>query len=215
MTVLYAILGVLAVLIACYIITGLYVTLPTKGKIITGYVNPKSALLVIDVQNDITKSKAYPKASEFVECVNQAIEIAKENGMEILYVKNVYGSNPIVMLLSGGKGRKGTEGVEFDSRLKIVHHNVFSKSIGDSFSSIELEKYLIAQKVDSLYIAGADAAGCVLRTAQGGKNRGYSVTIVRDAVITAVKDAKMKQVEKLYQKGGIKTITLRELGEVA
>lgn len=213
MTILFSVIGVLIILVSAYVITGLYVTLPTKGKSIAVYSNPKSALLVIDVQNDITNDKAYGKTSEFVESVNQAIAVAEENGMEILYVKNIYGSNPIILLLSGGKGKKGTNGVEFDSRLSVVNNNVFAKSRGDSFSSAEFEKYLISKKVDTLYIVGADAAGCVLRTAQGGRNRGYNVIIINDAVITAINDVKMKQIEEQYRKDGIKTIKLNELAK--
>lgn len=211
MMILFPALGVLVVLIAAYVITGLYVTLPTKGKSITGYGNPKSALLVIDVQNDITNNKSYSKTSEFVDSVNRSIEFAEKNAMEILYIKNIYGSNPVAMLLSGGKGKKGTEGVEFDSRLNIVNDNVFTKSRGDSFSSAEFKKYLISKKVESLYIAGADAAGCILRTAQGGRNREYNVTIIKDAIITAANDTKMKQLKEQYKKYGIDTITLNEL----
>lgn len=54
--------------------------------------------------------------------------------------------------------KKGTEGVEFDDKLNIVNRNIFTKSIGDSFSVASFEKYLVANKVDTLYIVGADAA---------------------------------------------------------
>jgi nicotinamidase-related amidase len=211
MAILFSVLGVLVALVATYVITGLYVTLPTKGERIARYNDPKSALLVMDVQNDITRDKAYGNTEGFVESVNQSTAFAEENGMEIIYVKNIYGNNPVVLLLAGGKGKRGTEGVEFDSRLNVVNGNVFVKSRGDSFSSAEFENYLIAQKIDTLYIVGADAAGCVLRTAQGGKNRGYNVTIIKDAVTTAANDTKMKQVEEQYKKDGIITVTLNEL----
>lgn len=210
MIILFSVLGVLIILVATVALINLYMITPTKGEIIPAYSNPKSALLVMDVQNAITKNKSYGKTSEFVERVNQAIELAKEKEMEILYVKNEY-TNPVIILLSGGVGKKGTKGVEFDDRLNIVNRNIFTKSIGDSFSNTGFENYLIAKKVSSLYIVGADAAGCVLRTAQGGRNRKYNVTIISDAVITIASDVKMKQVEEQYKKDGIETITLNEL----
>lgn len=214
MTILFSVLGVLVAVIAAYVATGLYMTLPTKGSHIATYDTPNAALLVMDVQNDITHGKAYGDTSAFVEHVNQAIAVAEENGMDVLYIQNVYGNNPIVMLLSGGTGQKGTPGVEFDSRLKVVSNHVFVKSRGDSFSSETFEQYLVDRKIDTLTIVGADAAGCVLRTAQGGKNRGYGVTIIKDAVITAANDAKMKLVEEQYTKDGIEMITLDEFGQI-
>lgn len=67
------------------------------------------------------------------------------------------GQNPIAKLFYRGKLRDGTAGAELDSRLRTVNGNVFKKYIGDAFSSKELENVLIACKVDTLYIVGADA----------------------------------------------------------
>lgn len=209
MIILFSVLGVFVIFFISVALLNLYYITPTKGEPVAKYKNPKSALLVIDMQNDITNSSLYKGTPEFVKSVNLAIEFANENGMEILYVKNEY-TNPIVILLSGGRGKKGTEGVEFDSRLNVVNKNIFTKALGDSFSVASFEEYLVSNEVDTLYLIGADAAGCVLRTAQGGRNRNYSVTIVRDVVITAVNDTKMKQVEEQYKKDGIKTIALNE-----
>lgn len=209
MIILFSVLGVFIILFTIVAIMNIYAITPTKGESITGYGNPKSALLVIDLQNDITNSKSYRNTSEFVKNVNKAITIAEEQEMEIIYIKTVY-TNPVFTLLTG-VGKKGTEGVEFDERLSVVNRNIFTKSIGDSFSVTGFENYLVSKKVASLYIVGADAAGCVLRTAQGGRNRNYSVTIIKDAVITVVNDTKMKQTEEQYKKDGIETITLNEL----
>lgn len=208
MTVLFSIIGVIFAFFVIVMIMNLYANTPTKGKHIAKYENPKSALLVIDVQNDITKSKLYNNTSEFVERVNQSIKIAEKSGMEIIYIKNIY--SPVFALLSGA-GKIGTEGVEFDNKLKVVNKNIFIKSIGDGFSVSDFDNYLISKKVDTLYIVGADAAGCVVRTAQGGKNRNYDVKIIRDAVITMANERRMKKVEELYEKNGIKIITLNEI----
>lgn len=167
-----AVIVVTIIFIGIVVLTSLSVAKPTTGEVIAKYNNPKSALLVIDVQNDTTGNTAlYGDTTGFIENVNQGITFAEENGMEILYVKNIIGSNPIIGLLAQGKYKKGTTGVELDNNLLLVNDNIFEKSIGDSFSSSEFEEYLIAKEVDTLYIAGADAAGCVYSTAGGGLNR--------------------------------------------
>ncbi len=209
MTILFSLLSVIVVLFAIGVIANIYAITPTKGENIASYDNPKSALLVIDLQNDITHGKQYGDTAGFVESVNRAIAMAEENGMEILYIRTEY-TNPIMQLLAGGMFKPGTDGSEFDNRLKLVNDNIFSKSIGDSFSNAAFENYLVSKEVSSLYIVGADAAGCVLRTAQGGRNRDYNVTIIKDAVISAASGSKMKQVEEQYANIGIKAASLHE-----
>ncbi len=210
MTILFSILGVIVVLFAIAVIANIYANTPTKGENIAAYGNPKSALLVIDLQNDITHGKPYGDTAGFVESVNQAIGMAEESGMEILYIRTEY-TNPLMQFLAGGMFKPSTDGSEFDNRLKLVNDNVFSKSIGDSFSNTAFENYLVSKEVSSLFIVGADAAGCVLRTAKGGKNRNYSVTIIKDAIVSVVSDSKMKQVEEQYAKIGIDAVSLNEV----
>ena len=214
MVVLFSIIGLVVICAATVVLTSMYIASPTKGAAITRSNEPKSALLVIDVQNDITGNDgAYKNTAAFVERVNHTISLAEENGMEILYVKNVYGNNPIIMLLSGGRFKNGTHGAEFDSNLNVVNDNVFVKSIGDSFSSISLDEYLVSLNVDTLYIIGADAAACIYSTARGGLNRNYNVNIIKDSIITRSDDV-MTQMLDQYEKDGIAVIELTKFDEL-
>lgn len=212
--ILLASIGGMLIIGTAFVMISLYVAAPTKGNIIARYENPKSALLVIDVQNDTTTNTGfYGDTAGFVEKVNQAITFAEESGMEILYVKNVTGKNPIVLVLSRGRYRSGSEGVELDSYLQVVNGNVFTKSVGDSFSSKEFEDYLVSKHVNTLYIVGADATACVYSTAKGGLNRNYNVSIIKDAIIT-INDKAMKQMLEQYEKDGIGVIDLERFQEL-
>ncbi len=210
MAIILTIVGIVVVVAAVFLLTSLYINLPTKGDTIAEYSSPKQALLVIDVQNDITNSQSYSGTSEFVDNVNHAITLAQKSGMEILYIRNEYGNNPIISLLSGGTFKKGTEGAAFDSRLHVDNENIFTKSVGDSFSVLEFEQHLIAHEVDTLYIVGGDAAACVYSTAKGGINRNYDVTVIDDAIITRdiMGDTAMEKLREQYAKDGIQTIGL-------
>lgn len=213
--ILILIIGVMAILFMMVILTSLSVARATTGETITQYDNPKSALLVIDIQNDTTSNSAfYGNTTEFIESVNQAVTFAEDNDMEILYVKNITGSNPIIQLLSQGKYKKGTKGAELDANLRLVNDNVFEKSIGDSFSSNEFEDYLLAKKIDTLYIVGADAAACVYSTSVGGLNRSYNVNIIKEAIIT-VNDKTLNQMLEQYEKDGIGVISIMQFQELA
>ena len=214
MVVLFSIIGFVVICAATVVLTSLYIANPTKGVAITRSNDSKSALLVIDVQNDITGNTGmYKNTTEFVERVNHTVSLAEEHDMEILYIKNVYGNNPIIMLLSGGRFKKGTDGAEFDSNLYVVNENIFIKSIGDSFSSVALNEYLVSHNVDTLYIIGADAAGCIYSTARGGLNRHFNVNIIKDSVITRSDDI-MNQMLNQYEKDGITVIDLAKFDEL-
>jgi nicotinamidase-related amidase len=206
-----SIIGVVVIVGAAIILTILHANTPTKGASISQYGNPKSALVVLDIQNDITS--IYGDTAEFVDKVNRAITIARGSEMEIIYIKSEYGDNPIIPLLNGGRFKKGTYGAELDGRLDIVNGNIFSKLISDSFSSKDFEEYLMSQKIDTLYIVGADAAACVHKTALGGINRKYQVNIIKDAIITS-NDAVMQQMLNQYVIDGIIVIDLTKFAEI-
>ena len=214
MTIIFSVVGVVIICIATVVLTSLYISNPTKGAVIARSAGSKSALLVVDVQNDITgNTGVYRNTDEFIKSVNQAISFAEENGMEILYVKNEYGNNPVTLLLSGGRFKKDTEGAAFDSDLYVANENVFTKSIGDSFSSKALNEYLISHDVDTLYIVGADAAACIYSTARGGLNRNYNVCIIKDAVITGSDDIFNQMLDR-YEKNGIVVIDMHDFKEL-
>lgn len=75
------------------------------------------ALVVIDIQNDITKHYR-----DIIENLNAAVDWASENGMEIVYIRH---NN-----LSAGTRtfKPGTKGEELVPELKVVSDNIFVKS---------------------------------------------------------------------------------------
>ena len=72
------------------------------------------ALVVIDLQNDITKNYR-----EIIDTVNQAVDWAVENEIEVVYIKH---NN-----LSAGTRtfKPDTHGADFVDELKIVSDNIF------------------------------------------------------------------------------------------
>ena len=214
LVILLSIVGLLLAFLAAIVITSHYISTPTTGAAIGPYVEHKSALLVVGVQKDTTSNTAfYGDTTDFVEKVNRAVTLAQDAEMETLYIRNEYGNNPLVLLLSLGRYRRGTVGVDFDGRLRVINRRLFSKSVADSFSDGAFEDYLLGREIDTLYIVGADAAACVHKTALGGVNRGYCVTILKDAVIT-INDATMVEMLRQYEKDGIEVMDLDGFAEM-
>lgn len=208
-----SVVGVLLIVTTIFVIRVMTLSTPTSGDTIGEYSDPKSALFVIDMQNDTTGDNSfYGDTTKFIENVNRSIGIAEKRAMEIIYIKQEYKSNPIDLLLSSGKYKAGTEGVQLDSRLQVVNENIFTKVKSDAFSSKNLEDYLVSKQIDTIYIVGADATACVYKTALGGLNRKYKIVVVEDSIIS-VNNEIIKEMLNKYRSEGIDVTNLVQFDE--
>jgi len=171
---------------------------PTKGPLIGNYPTPRTALLVVDIQEDYTgpqAKKPYRDGDKIVMVSNVLLTQAQTRGDVVVYIKNVI-DNPIVSVFTGGINAPGSPGTEMDRRLiKVPGAMTFTKSLSDAFSTPELDAYLRENQVNQLLITGLDGAYCVNATARGALNRGYKVTLFRDGIATE----SSKSIDKLSQ----------------
>ncbi len=185
---------------------------PTQGVKIAAYSNPQKALLVIDVQEDYTGLKGkqpvlYPNVGPQIAIINGLIDKASRAGVRVVYIRQIFDDNFISHLL-GGRSIEGKPGVELDSRINVVSRNDFTKKLSDAFSNPQLEAFLVGNQVNELYLVGLDAAYCVYNTAKGALNRGYKVTVVKDAIMTR---KNMNDILKRYEQEGIISTSSREI----
>jgi len=181
----------------------------TKGKKISLYPDPQKALVVLDIQESYSGTNpgqpvTIPPATGLIATVNRLIDMAATSGMEVAYIRQVFSNNLIVRLHGGRK--RGT--VIIDRRIKVINKNDFDKNRTDAFSNKQFEQFLIDRHIDELYLVGVDAAYCVYYTALGALNRGYKVTVVKDAVISR---NNMADVLDRYRRKGIAVITSEQL----
>ena len=82
------------------------------------------ALVVIDIQNDITKNY-----KEIIDNINRAIDWASACDMHVVYIRH---NN-----LSAGTRtfKPGTRGAELVEDMKIVSDNIFTKTKGNALTS--------------------------------------------------------------------------------
>ena len=97
----------------------------------------KVALVVIDIQNDITKHYR-----EIIDRINTAIDRAVERGMEVVYIKH---NN-----LSAGTRtfKPDTKGAELVSELKVVSDNIFVKTKANALTSEAFTEYIMGNNID-------------------------------------------------------------------
>jgi len=129
------------------------------------------ALVVIDIQNDITKHYR-----DIIDSINAAIDWAVDLGMTVIYIKH---NN-----LSPGTRtfKPDTKGAELAPELKIVSENIFVKTKSNALTSGDFSEYIRENCIDEFYITGADATGCVKSTCFNMTKAGYTVHVISDCV---------------------------------
>ena len=157
------------------------------------------ALVIIDIQNDITKNY-----KEIITGINTAIDWAVENDIHVLYIRHEN--------LSAGTRTftPGTYGAELVPDLKIVSENIFTKSKENALSSEEFANFITSNEISDFYITGADAVACVKSTCFNLRKAEYGVTVLSDC-ITSYDKRKIPEMLKYYESKGCKVTTLCDL----
>ena len=158
----------------------------------------KKALVIIDIQNDITKHYR-----DIIGRLNAAIDWAVENTMDIVYIQH---NN-----LSAGTRtfKPGTKGAELVPELKIVSDNIFVKTKSNALTSEAFSDYIRANGISEFFIAGADATACVKSTCFNMAKAGYTVHVISDCV-TSYDLKKMPEMLAYYADKGCEVRTLAE-----
>ncbi|MES0490231.1 MAG: isochorismatase family cysteine hydrolase [Leptospirales bacterium] len=161
----------------------------------------KEALVIIDIQNDITKNY-----KEIIDNINKAIDWAVSNDRDVIYIRHEN-------LSAGTRTLKpNTYGSELASDLKIVSKNVFTKYKGNALSSEEFANFIDNNEICEFYIVGADAAVCVKSTCYNLRKANYEVTVLSDC-ITSWDKKKIPEMIQYYESKGSKIISLSDLIE--
>lgn len=156
------------------------------------------ALVVIDIQNDITKNYR-----TIIDTINDAIDWSVSSGIDVIYIKHNNLSEKTRTF------KPGTTGEEFAPELKVVSDHVFTKSKASALTCQAFVDHIEANDIDEFYVAGADATGCVKSTSYNMRKRGYTVHVISDAV-TSYSLAKVPEMLAYYAKQGCDVKTLDE-----
>ena len=157
------------------------------------------ALVVIDLQNDITKNY-----KEIIETVNRAIDWAAANNMYVVYIQH---NN-----LSAGTRtfKPGTRGAELVPELKIVSDHIFTKTKSNALTSEEFTAFIQTHNITEFFIAGADATACIKSTCYNMAKAGYAVHALSDCITSYDK----KKLNEMFEYYASKGCTVDKLYEV-
>ena len=157
-----------------------------------------SALVVIDLQNDITKNYR-----EIIETVNAAVDWAVRQELWVVFIQN--------HSLSAGTRtfKPGTRGAELVPELKVVSDHIFTKSKSNALTSEAFAAFIQEHGITEFYIAGADAAACVKSTCFNMTKAGYTVHVLSDC-ITSYDKKKLPELLAYYESKGCTVRTLSD-----
>ena len=133
---------------------------------------PNTALLVIDVQNQVVTG-AHDRDA-VVANVQALVEKARAAQVPVVWVQ--HSSDEVVY---------GSEGWQFVPELsRLESEPLVPKKWGDSFEETTLESVLAGLGVGRLVVSGAQTDACIRSTLHGAVVRGYDAVLVSDAHTT-------------------------------
>lgn len=159
----------------------------------------KKALVIIDIQNDITKNY-----KDVIGNINTAIDWAVDNDVHVIYIRHEN--------LSAGTRtfKTDTRGAELVSDLKMVSKNVFTKYKGNTLTSEAFSDFIRENEISDFYITGADAVACVKSTCYNLRKENYGVDVISDC-ITSYDKRKIDEMLRYYESNGCRIIKINDL----
>jgi nicotinamidase-related amidase len=162
----------------------------------------KTALLVIDMQNDLIKAKEEPfstvtkmvKSKGVISNTAKVIEAARQARMPIIFIGHVHRKDnadafaTITDLMLQGLAPpprealvEGTPGAYFVDELKpLPGDHIVWKRRSNAFYNSDLELMLRRRGIDTVIITGVVTNGCVANTVRGAQERDLHVIVLSD-----------------------------------
>ncbi|MDX9828480.1 MAG: isochorismatase family protein [Spirochaetia bacterium] len=160
------------------------------------------ALLVVDVQKGLVERTLFEK-ERFLATVEAAIREVRKRGHLIVGIQHT--SSQLVENTEPWMLYEGLDIRKADLHLRKNH--------GNAFQETSLKEVLLQHGVDEIMVCGLVSHGCVRATCLGGREEGFSTSLLKDGHSCWNSDAaeKMGRMEKELQSKGIALKTVDEV----
>ena len=146
----------------------------------------RTALLVIDMQNDFVKpggSLLVPDAEATVPAIRGLLELARSSRMRIVYSQDTHHRGDPEWEIWPEHCREGSWGWQIVAELAPAGEDTVLCKVGDdAFYGTPLDHLLRRWRIDTLVICGTVANMSVQHTASSAALRSYAVVIPCDAI---------------------------------
>lgn len=154
------------------------------------------ALILIDIQNGLTKKKTLYNESVFFDTINSAIKSYRDSDFKIIFVQH-----------NNNQLKKDTSDWEIDNRIdKKQNDCVIQKKHGNAFQNTDLKTTLLDLGIKSITLGGLVSHGCVKATCLGGMTEGFETSLLKNGHTNWNKDAdtRILETEKELIKNGVR-----------
>lgn len=146
-------------------------------------------LLVVDTQKLITNEKLY-NFGEFKRNVKELIVVARENNIEVIFVRHDDGV--------GNELTKDNEGFEIYEEFQPTDKElIFDKTVNSSFKDTGLLVYLKQKNENEIIIVGLQTDYCIDATIKAGFEHGFKMIV--PAKTNSTFDNKYMSAEQTYR----------------
>lgn len=138
----------------------------------------KSALIVVDIQNDYFPGGKWPLVGVEAAADNAAeiIEATRAAGAPVIHIRHEFTSEAAPFFTPNSEGAKLHPKV-----LNQPQEPVVLKHFVNSFRETELKPLLDEQAIEALVVVGAMSHMCIDGITRAAADMGYAVTVVHDA----------------------------------
>ncbi|AZO13431.1 cysteine hydrolase [Mesorhizobium sp. M2A.F.Ca.ET.043.05.1.1] len=141
-------------------------------------IQPRRALVVVDVQNDYNGGNLaiqHPPFAETVVNVARAMDAAAAAGIKIVVVKQMAPETSPIFA-------KGSHGGELHAEIaRRSRDHYVEKTLPSAFTGTDLEAWLRANAIDTIAVAGYMTHNCDLSTIIHAVHMGFAVEFLSDA----------------------------------
>lgn len=177
--------------------------------------DPRTALVVIDLQKGITALPTVHPTSEVVERSARLAEAFRQRGLPVVLV-NVAGGAPGRTQVGGRSTPRAADWAELDPALGHRPEDVtVTKLQWGAFHGTPLDLRLRRLGVTQIVLTGIATSIGVESTARAAHEHGYHVTLVTDAMTDTDAEAHRNSVERIFPKLGEVGSTEELLGLLA
>lgn len=152
-------------------------------------------LLVIDIQKHFTETTiSDSSAKSLIENSNKII--ANFNPKNVVYIQSI--ARVLNVSLKGFRVDT-LPNLELDSNLNVVNNNIFTKNKGNAFTSESFSSFIEKSGLKEIVVIGLLAEHCVKETLIGGKNKGYEMFYVPEAIAAKNSENKTNAMVKFHK----------------
>jgi nicotinamidase-related amidase len=157
----------------------------------------KPALIVIDIQNQFLPMMDQEGKDFTFFVINAYIDGFRSAGLPVV---RIYHSDP-----KWGP-TPGTPEFEFPEEIHIKPEDPkVIKTYGDAFNKTDLEKVLRDMEVNTVFLCGLSATGCVISTYIGAKNHDFKTFLIKDGMLSHKKEY-TEQIEIIFEAVGYEVV---------